>query len=89
MPACTLEFAWMCLQNALLLVNASESSASEQESILETGLSKEEEGLGQSLDSEGSGDSSGQGPMSPMPREPAIPAPPGSPVKLREVSHLK
>lgn len=89
MPACTLEFAWICLQNALLLVNFPTSNTTEQETVMETGLNKDEEGIGHSMDSEGSGDNGGQGRTSPLPREPSIPAHPGPPVKLRELPLLK
>ena len=51
MPACTLAFASLCLQNALLLLKSAEViPAHEPESVLESQVTKDDESLGQETD---------------------------------------
>lgn len=51
MPACTLAFASLCLQNALLLLKSAEViPAHEPESVLESQQAKEDDSLGQETD---------------------------------------
>ena len=51
MPACSLAFASLCLQNALLLLKSAEvTQVHEPESVLETQPGKEDDSLGQETD---------------------------------------
>lgn len=51
MPACTLAFASLCLQNALLLLKSAEViPVHEPESVLESQLAKEDDTLSQETD---------------------------------------
>lgn len=51
MPACTLAFASLCLQNALLLLKSAEViPVHEPESVLESQLAKEDESFSQETD---------------------------------------
>ena len=49
MPACTLAFASLCLQNALMLLKSA-TQVHESESVLENQAIKEEDSLGQETD---------------------------------------
>ncbi|XP_068694299.1 CCR4-NOT transcription complex subunit 10-like isoform X2 [Montipora foliosa] len=81
MPACTLAFASLCLQNALMLLKSAEvTPVHELESILENQMPKEEDPFNQDTDALRS---------SSIQSETSIPAPPGPPVKLRELPHLR
>lgn len=88
MPACTLAFASLCLQNALMLLKSGEvTQVHESESVQENQAVKEEDSLGQETDA--SSDSGGLSRSSSIQSETSIPAPPGPPVKLRELPHLR
>lgn len=88
MPACTLAFASLCLQNALLLLKSAEViPVHEPESVLESQLAKEDDTVSQETDA--SSDSGGFSRSSSIQSETSIPAPPGPPVKLRELPHLR
>ena len=51
MPACTLAFASLCLQNALMLLKSGEvTQVHESESVQENQAVKEEDSLGQETD---------------------------------------
>jgi len=51
MPACTLAFASLCLQNALMLLKGAEvTSVHEPESVLESQPTKEDDSLSQETD---------------------------------------
>lgn len=90
MPACTLAFASLCLQNALMLLKGAEvTSVHEPESVpLESQLNKEDDSLS-SQETDASSDSGGLSRSSSIQSETSIPAPPGPPVKLRELPHLR
>lgn len=88
MPACSLAFASLCLQNALLLLKSAEvTQVHEPESVLETQPGKEDDSLGQETDP--LSDSGGFSRSSSIQSETSVPAPPGPPVKLRELPHLR
>lgn len=51
MPACTLAFASLCLQNALMLLKSAEVIPThEPESVLESQMTKDDESLSQETD---------------------------------------
>ncbi|KAJ7323151.1 CCR4-NOT transcription complex subunit 10 [Desmophyllum pertusum] len=88
MPACTLAFASLCLQNALLLLKSAEvMPVHEPESVLESQLAKEDESFSHETDT--LSESGGFSRSSSIQSETSIPAPPGPPVKLRELPHLR
>ncbi|XP_073243315.1 CCR4-NOT transcription complex subunit 10-like isoform X3 [Porites lutea] len=90
MPACTLAFASLCLQNALMLLKSSEmTNVHEAENILESHFTKEDQDSLSGLDTDASSDSGGFSRSSSMQSETSIPAPPAPPVKLRELPHLR
>ncbi|XP_029211498.2 CCR4-NOT transcription complex subunit 10-like isoform X1 [Acropora millepora] len=89
MPACTLAFASLCLQNALMLLKSAEvSTVHESESaLLENQVAREDDSVNQEMDA--SSDNGGLSRSSNIQSEASIPAPPGPPVKLRELPHLR
>ena len=51
MPACTLAFASLCLQNGLMLLKSADMTpVHETESVLESQMTKEDDSLGQETD---------------------------------------
>jgi len=71
----------------LLLKSAEVIPVHEPESVLESQLAKEDDTVSQETDT--SSDSGGFSRSSSIQSETSIPAPPGPPVKLRELPHLR
>ncbi|XP_032225429.2 CCR4-NOT transcription complex subunit 10 isoform X2 [Nematostella vectensis] len=82
MPACTLDFSAICLQNALLLLKACVNlSSTQQDSFMENHFDNREDVL--DLDGQSENGTKCQ------PYENSIPAAPGPPIKIKEVPHLR